>query len=205
MAMANWRVTVELLRGSRSSRPLLRGQVADDLSRTLADLATVSPGKSGLFVYADTPSVAGKAAEIARKVIAQYELPAEVTISRWHPAKQEWDTDPQFLQRPAEEVCDAENQRRVAAEKRRSERTGIAQWTVRVTLRSRRGAAEVARRLLDADGLPAKQHGKVLIIGASCEPAARDIARRAEQQAPGTRVEVARTSVWIPPIDFGPL
>lgn len=202
--MPDWRVTVRLTDGSRAARTVLRGQIVGDLRRRLPQSAEVSLGKSALFIYADTSGAAHEAAEIARDLAGQDQLDTEVRLDRWHPADREWDDDPQFLRRPDRDLRNAEHDHRITEDLRRSEETGVAQWTVRLTLPSRHDAADLVQRLA-IGGMTAARRGKVVEIGATHEDAARELAQRVAEQAPSASLEVERTFIWSPPIEGTPL
>jgi hypothetical protein len=199
-AVTDWRVTVRLTRGSRAAREYLDGELRGRLS----SLAEVSLGKSALFAYAGTSEAAHAAAEIARQLTVGQQLDAEVTLERWHPVDGRWDDDSAFLGLTDEQVRDAEHEHRATEEARRSAETGVAQWTLRVTLPARRDSADLAKRLA-IDGVTASRRGKTLWIGASNEDAARDLARHIAARAPAAALEVKRTTVSAPPPEVGPL
>jgi hypothetical protein len=201
---ADWRVTVQLHNASRTSRAVLRHQVADDIRDRLGQLATVSAGHSELFVYADAEAVAGEAAQVARDLIAHHGLQAEVRLDRWHPLTAEWDDDTETVSLPAWQLAEAEHQRQIAEDRQASEATGVAQWTVRVTLSSRRDAKQLAE-WLSAEGIPVVRRRKSVLLGASDEDAARELAQRAGEQAPAVEVHIERTFLWSPSPDVGPI
>lgn len=203
--VADWRVTVELHSASRTARAVLRRQVADGIRDRLGQLAAVSsPGRSELFVYADTEAVAGEAAQVARDVLGNGGLQAEVRLDRWNPLTAEWDDSAEGSLLPDWRLADAEHRRRVVADAQRSQATGVAQWTVRVTLSSRHDAIQLAEGL-SAEGVVVMRRGKSVVIGGSDEDAARELAQRAAERAPAAEVDVRRTFVYVPPADFGPL
>src|SRR6266567_1873458 len=201
--VTEWRVTVRLHSASRTSRAVLKGQVAEGVRDRLGQLAAVSAGSPELFVYADTEAAASEAAQVARELIGQHGLLAEVRVDRWNPLEAQWDDGTEAGLLPAAELADEEHQRQIAEDTRRSQATGVAQWTVRVTLSSRHDAAQLARRL-GAEGVPALRRGKSVVLGASNEDAARELALRAAEQVPAADVQVERTFVWSPPADYGP-
>jgi hypothetical protein len=199
---ADWRVTVRLSGVPRASRAALRRQVADGIRDRLGPLADVSAGDSGVFVYAETEAIATEAAQVARDLTGQHGLLPEVTLDRWNPLKREWDDDTEVVSLPVEELADAEHRRQVAEDTQRSQDTGVAQWTVRVTLSSRRDAVQLAG-WLGAEGLPAVRRRRSVVLGASNEDVARGLALRAAEQVPAAEVHVERAFVWVPPLDWG--
>jgi hypothetical protein len=201
---AEWRATVRLHSVPRASRTVLRRQLADGLRDRLGPNAAVSEGNSELFVYADTEAAASEAAQVARELVGQHGLLAEVRLDRWHPLKAEWDDGTEAGLLPASELEDAEHQRQIAEDTQRSQATGVAQWTVRVTFSSRHDAVQLAGRLR-ADGVPALRRGKSVLLGGSNEDAARELALWVAEQVPAAEVQVERTFIWSPPADFGPI
>jgi hypothetical protein len=193
--VADWRVTVQLPSASRASRAVLRRQVADGIRDRLGQLAAVSACGSELFVYADTEAVADEAAQVARELTGHRGLLAEVRLDRWHPLKAEWvgGIEAGFGLLPAWQLADAEHRRQIAEDTQRSEATGVAQWTVRVTLSSRHDAVQLAGRL-SAEGVPVVRRRKSVLLGASNEDTARELAQR----VPAAEVHVERTFVWWP-------
>jgi hypothetical protein len=178
--------------------------MAGDIRSRLGQLATVSASGSELFIYADTEAVADEAAQAARDLIGHYGLQAEVRLERWHPLLAEWHDDTETVSLPAWELADAEHQRWIAEDRRVSEATGVAQWTVRVTLSSRRDAMQLAE-WLSAEGIPVVRRRKSILLGASDEDAAHELAQWAAERAPAAEVRVERTVLPAPPPDFGPL
>jgi hypothetical protein len=85
-----WRVTLtgwgQPARGKPVSADavcgLLRGQVGAEIS--------VSAGKAGIFLYAATADAAVAAAGIAREVVAQQGLAADIALERWDSSGQAW-------------------------------------------------------------------------------------------------------------------
>jgi hypothetical protein len=201
--VADWRVTVQLQSASRASRAVLQHQVRDGIRDRLGQLAAVSAGSSELFAYADTEAAAGEAAQVARELIGQHGLLAEVRVDRWHPLRAEWADGTEAGLVSAQELADAEHQRQVAEDTQRSQDTGVAQWTVRVRLSSRHDAMQLAG-WLSAEGIPVARRRKSVLFGASNEDAARELAQRAAEQAPAAEVHVERTFVWSPPVDVPP-
>ncbi|MBV9383955.1 MAG: hypothetical protein JOY82_07290 [Streptosporangiaceae bacterium] len=201
---ADWRVTVQLYRGSRGLASLLRGRVAGEMRERLGQLATVSAGDLALFAYAGTEAAASEAVQVALELTARHGVPADVRVHRWHPASAEWDDDPRVVSMSASELAEAIHRRRVAEDTERTGATGVFQWTVRVTLPSRRAAAELAGQLT-AEGLPLVRRRRSVVLGASNEDAARDLAQRIAGRGTAADVRVERVFAWSPPVEWAPL
>lgn len=84
-----WRVSlvdiVQMAGGKVSARAVL------DLlrNRSGAD-ASVTRGKSGIFLYAATEDAAAAAEGIAREVLTQQGLVADIHVERWDPSHRAW-------------------------------------------------------------------------------------------------------------------
>jgi hypothetical protein len=63
-------------------RDLLRGQVGEEIS--------VTAGKAGIFLYAPTAEAAATAENLAREVLAQQGLVADIRLERWDPSLRAW-------------------------------------------------------------------------------------------------------------------
>jgi hypothetical protein len=79
-----WRVSLILdgRGGTSHCRDLLRSRFGDDIA--------VSAEKACVFLYAGSEKAAGEAEYVAREVMAQQGLNAEVRVERWDPSDEEW-------------------------------------------------------------------------------------------------------------------
>ena len=200
---ADWRVAVRLDGASRGSRAILQGQVADGLRARLGELADISVGNgSGLFVYAETEALAGEAAQMARDLADEHGLAPQITLDWWSAITSEWLSTADARSLPSLEREAAEHERQVAEDARRSEATGVPQWTVRVTLPSRHDAVRLAGWLRSV-GIPAVRRRKSVLLGATDEDVARELARLATEQTRDASVNVERTVLLSVPVDWG--
>lgn len=85
-----WRVglagCVQLARG----KPVSAGTVRDLLGRRVGAEVSVSAGKAGIFLYAATADAAAAAEGVAREVLAQQGLTADIRVERWDPTHRAW-------------------------------------------------------------------------------------------------------------------
>ena len=85
-----WRVSLtaggQLARGE----PVSAQAVRDLLCSRVGEGVSVTTGKAGLFLYAATADVAATAAGVAREVLAQQGLAADIRLERWDSAGQAW-------------------------------------------------------------------------------------------------------------------
>jgi hypothetical protein len=79
----------------------------------------------------------------ASEVLAQRDIPADVTVHHWHPVAEEWE-NPDVAMPRTEAERQAEHQRLEDAETAESLATGIAQWEARAEFPSHQEAAAIA-------------------------------------------------------------
>jgi hypothetical protein len=180
----DWRVTlsVSYAQAGQAQQSLSLRQVAEDIRRQVGRDIAVGTGEAQIFLYAGTETAARDAERIARDVLAGHGMTPESAVHRWHPIEERWETpDVPMPQTKAERQ--AEHQRLVDAEAAESLATGIAQWDVRAELGSHRQAVALARKL-ESEGRTVVRRWKFLIVGASDEDEARELAGHIRQEAP---------------------
>jgi hypothetical protein len=166
--------------------------VVDGLRSQLGEHAPVSVGKAHIFVYAAAPGAAEQADQVARVVLAQQDLGADVVLEHWDALEKAW------LDAPAEPLNDAAAQRAAHDYQQEQERewsvaTGRAAWQVRVELASRDEVTALAERLASA-GWPVVRHRSYLVAGANCEDDANGLAREIDGYGhPGADIRVQRS------------
>jgi hypothetical protein len=196
----DWRVTATLhgdVPAGRLLQALHLRQVEDDVRERLGHRVAVSGGNSHVFLYADTGEAASEAEGVVREVIAEHDLTADVALDRWHPLEEEWEDAKIAMPQTAEERK-AEHQRLETEETEESQATGVAEWEVRVELRSHRDAVELAERL-KGEGDSLVRRWKFLLVGANNEDDANELARKIKQEAPAgavVHVEPGGGMVW---------
>lgn len=136
-------------------------------------------GESPVSAYTDNGAVAEAAARVAREVAGQHGLAARVSVECWLPAERRWEDASGVSQRDLAEEHDYQQRedRRLSAE------TGVAQWRVRVELRTHRDAMALAQRL-SSDGHQVDQGWKSVLAGADSEDDAHRLAEKIQQYAP---------------------
>jgi hypothetical protein len=181
----DWRVTATLHEDGLVERLLdriRRHEVEDAVVARLGRRVVVTTGPSQVFVYSDSAEAACEAERLLHEVCAAHGIAAEVAVHRWHPLEEEWeDADAPLPQTEVER--DAERERFEQRESEQSQRTGLAEWEVRVELDSHDDAAELADRLA-AEGLQPVRRWTYVVVGATNEAEARELARRLEDEAP---------------------
>ena len=193
----DWRVTISV---SSAQQSISLNQVEDDIRRQVGRGIAVSVGDGQIFLYAGTATAAGDAERIARDVLTGHGMTAESAVHRWHPIEEQWEApDVPMPQTKAER--EAEHQRLVDAEAAESQATGVDQWEVRADLGSHHQAVALAR-MLEGEGRAVVRRWKFLIVGASDQDEARELAGHIRQEAPPdavVRVEQAGVGWPFPP------
>jgi hypothetical protein len=156
--------------------------------------AWLDSGESPVSAYTDNRAAAEAAARIAREVTGQHGLAARVSVECWRPVKRRWEDASAVSQRDLAEEHDSQQQedRRLSAE------TGVAQWRVRVELRTHRDAVALAQRL-SSDGHQVNQGWKSVVASADSEDDANRLAEKTQQYAPSdaeVHAERADTPVY---------
>jgi hypothetical protein len=194
----DWRVTLSVSQPPAGPAPL--SQVEEDIRGQVGRDIGVGAGEAQIFLYAGTETAAGEAERIARDVLARHGVTAESAVHRWHPIEERWETpDVPMPQTAAERQ--AEHQRLVDAETAEALATGQAQWEVRVELGSHRQAVALARKL-EGEGRAIVRRWRFLLVGASNEDEARELAGQISQQVPAdaaVNVELAGVGWAFPP------
>jgi len=183
----DWRVTISVTDPAQRSFDLrqaeedIRGEVGRDIA--------VGAGDTQIFLYAGTETAARDAERIAVGVLARHGVAAESALHRWHPIEERWET-PDVPMPQTEAERQAEHQRLTDAETAESRATGIAQWDVRVELGSHHQAVTLARKL-EKEGWAVVRRWKFLLIGASNEDEAQEVADQIRREAPPGATVVA--------------
>jgi hypothetical protein len=201
VADEDWRVTVALPEEAHVQRALQavrEHEVTDDVRHRLGRRVAVSADGTNIFLYAGTEDAAREAEQVVRDVLAKRDLTAQFALDRWHPIEQEWEDAGAPMPETTEERA-AEHERRVADETQESADAGQASWEVRAELPSRHEATELAERLR-ADGYPVVRRWKYVVVGASNEDQAKELASVVKGEAP---VDASVHPAPVPFVPFG--
>jgi hypothetical protein len=160
---------------------------------------------SRLFLYADSDARAREAERVVRDLVDADELSAEISVTRWHPAAEEWrDASLPVPRTPEEEQ--AEYSARERAEAREAELEGEYDWHVVIHMPGRDEAAELADRL-QHKGVPVTQRWRYVIASALTEERAEELAERLRSELPDEvdiRIDVDLSDVARSPLQFLP-
>jgi len=209
-----WRLRVGLRRpdhaGLLASR-LAADELKHDLSREFQDRVVASVSGGVIYLYCGTRTQA----EGARRAIATdarsrgWEAVAE--LRRWHPIAEEWQ-DPDVPLPNGEASVHAERENLMRREREETESKGYPEFEVRARCDSHRDVMSLVAKLSD-EGFPVVHRWKYLLVGATDEDSASEIADRIRTVAPeGAAVSVEGTwaaaggvgrrspfSVWVSP------
>jgi hypothetical protein len=183
----DWRVTISM--SGAGEQPVPLSQTEEDIRRQVGRGVAVGAGDAQIFMYAGTEAAARDAERTARDVLAGHGIAAESAVHRWHPIEEQWE-NPDVPVPQTEAERQAEHQRLEDAETAESLATGKAQWHVRVELGSHHHAVMLARTL-ENEGRALVRRWKFLVVGASNEDQARELARQIMQEAPPDATVIA--------------
>lgn len=151
-----------------------------------------------VFLYADSGSQAALARATVEAILTERNIDGKLGSWRWHPEEDRWEDAALALpSTPAEHA--AEHERLEQEETEESERSGLPEWEVRVTLPTHYDARAFAERLA-AEGIPVQRHWRHLTLGTEDEDEARALAERLRAEAPqgsSFDVEGAAWPAWV--------
>ena len=200
----DWRVTISLADpacADRARRSFSEHEVEDDVRRRLGRHVAVGAGDSQIYLYAGTQIAAREAERLAREVLAQRGIPADVTVHHWHPVEEEWE-NPDVAMPRTEAQRQAEHQRLEDAETAESLATGIAQWEARAEFPSHQEAVALATKLR-SEGQAVVRRWRFLVVFANNEDDARELAEQISREAPpDATVRAEQSGLRLPFIPF---
>ena len=187
-----WRVEVDLddeQHGFKLGERLHSLDLDEEARKRLGDRVVVTRDGAKLFLYATTAEQAREAEGVARDLVADEGLSAEIVLTRWHPDEEAWkDPSLPLPQTDAERATERERHEE-AAELEPPGRWDY-QWEVRVDLPTVHETREFASRLA-GEGIDVRRHWKFLLVGAASEERATEIAERLTGEAPeGSKIQV---------------
>ena len=173
----------------RLTERLNAAELEHELSEAFHDRLIVSGDGPRVFVYAGTREQAERARDLIADLAKAHSWAIESELTHWHPEAEEWE-DPDLPLPEGDAARVAEHEELIATERKQLAKTGEPEFEVRVDLPSHREAVRFAE-LLRAEGLPAVRRWKYLVVGATDEDSARELATRLEGEAPaGSKVTV---------------
>jgi hypothetical protein len=180
-----WRLQIDV-RGERDAGSLAErlnaAELEHELSEAFHDRLIVSGDGPRVFVYAGTREQAERAGDLIAKLAEVHGWSLDSGLTHWHPEAETWEA-PDLALPTSDAARVAEHEELIAAERKQLAQSGEPEFEVRVDLPSHREAVRFAE-LLRAEGLPAVRRWKYLVVGATDEDSARELATRLEAEAP---------------------
>jgi hypothetical protein len=171
---------------------LAASELEHDLSSAFHDRVVVSRDGDRIFLYAGTREQAQKSAALIERLATEHGWSLTTELRHWHPAAEEWE-DPDVPLPDQGVGAQAEHAEMIATERRETEERGYPEFEVRVECGSRREAHQVAAMLRDK-GVQTVHRFKYVLVGASDEDSAKQIAAELEQEVPAdSKVKVEGT------------
>lgn len=180
-----WRLQIDVQDDSHVTRigeRLAARELEHELSDAFEDRVIVSRDGTRLFVYAGSRAQVEAAGKLIGEIAAEEKWELETRLRRWHPQAEDWENPDEPLPGSAESEA-KEHEALIASERGHSERSGEPEYEVRVDLPSHREAVAFAEKL-EAEGIPAVRRWKYLVVGATDEDSARELAVRLAAEAP---------------------
>lgn len=191
----DWRLQGDF--GDEGQAPALVERLGDeelehDLSDAFHDRVVVSRDGARVFLYAGTREQAERARGVVEAEARRSGWTVDIDLRHWHPAAEEWE-DPDRPLPEGDAARLAEHEELIAREREETARTGHPEFEVRADLPSRHDAVRLSERLRE-EGLPAVHRWKHLLLGATDEDMAKELAERIRAEAPaGSQVKVEGT------------
>jgi hypothetical protein len=194
----DWRVTITFKDEThvrRTAELLREHQATEEARRRLGNRIVVSHDGGKLFLYAGSEKAAREAEQLAGDVLTRLQVDADFTLSRWHPAGEQWEAAGAPLPETAGKR-NAEHERLIAEETKESLACGYDLWEVRVDMPTHREAVELAARL-QAEGYRVIRRWKFLALGAENEDAANDLAKAVQRDAPADATVETEAGIFV--------
>jgi septum formation inhibitor MinC len=192
----DWRLRVDV-HEEGTARELTQRLEAFDLAHELrtefADRVIVSRDGQEVFCYSATREQVEAARKAIVELAGQHGWDVQFALHRWHPAAERWEDPEEPLPSTGQEVA-AEHAEVTAQEREESAEQGYPDYEVRVKCASRADAAALAERLR-TEGFRIVHRGEFIVLGATDEESARQIAERIRGEAPPGSEVVAEGSV----------
>jgi hypothetical protein len=191
----DWRLQIDFVKESLADAlhdRLDAQELEHDLSRAFHDRVIVSRNGTTVFLYAGGREQAEKARALVECLTQEDKEEVEIDFTRWHPEAEEWRPADEPLPDDAEAKA-TEHAARAVHERAESEEDGHPQWEVRIDLPSHEDAKELVERLR-TEGIPTVHRWKYVLVGATDEDSANQLAERVRNEAPpGSSVAVEGT------------
>jgi hypothetical protein len=172
---------------------LAGGELEHQLDDGFSERVIVSVDAAEVFAYSGSREQAERAATSIEQVCRAHGWRMDDHgLQRWHPAAEEWD-DPDKPLPDNERELAAERAELLAEEQQESAAEGYPGWEVKVECESHHDTIALSHRL-DEEGLPHVRRWRYLLLGATDEQSAQQLAERIKTEIPsGCTVTVEGT------------
>ncbi|HTX31024.1 MAG TPA: hypothetical protein VMD09_06545 [Solirubrobacteraceae bacterium] len=186
----DWRLTNtfhEESNAHRMSERLEAKELEHDLETSFSERVIVSRDGAKVFCYAGSGPQAKKAEKLIRSLADEHDWHVESKLERWHPEEERWEDSETSLSRGAEHA------RRIESEREESRQEGYPEWEVKVQCRSHHDARQLSDQLAEEE-IPCLRRWHYLLIGATDEDSAKELAKRIGAEAPLGATETVEIS-----------
>jgi hypothetical protein len=198
-----WRVEIDLddeAHGFGIGERLRAHSLDDEARKRLGGRVVVTRDGPRVFLYSGSEAEAREAEAVARELVANDDLSAEISVTRWHPAAEEWEDASLPLPRgEADEREEIDRKERHELQEARDE--GSYDWLVKAELPGRDEAAELEDRLR-AEDLPVHRRWRYVTVDVLTEEQANELGARLREQAPDAEVWIEANPDDIPSPTF---
>ena len=198
-----WRVEIDLddeAHGFGIGERLRAHSLDEEARKRLGGRVVVTRDGPRVFLYAGKEAEAREAEAVARKLVANDDLSADITVTRWHPAAEEWQDASLPLPRgEADELEEIE--RKEQHERGETDQERSYDWLVKAELPSRDAAAGLEDELR-AQGLPVHRRWRYVTVDALTEDRANELGARLREDAPEAEVWIEANPDDIPSPTF---
>jgi hypothetical protein len=191
MTKDEWRVEIDLddeAHGYGLGERLRARALDDEARERLGGRVMVTRDGPRVFLYTGREAEAREAELVARELVANDDLTADIAVTRWHPVAEEWQDATAPLP-----TSEADKREEIGEKERReldeAKEEGSYDWLVKAELPSRDEAAGLEDRLR-SDGLPVHRRWRYVTVDALTEEQANDLGGRLRDEAP-------EADVWI--------
>jgi len=198
-----WRVEIDLddeAHGFGIGERLRAHSLDDEARKRLGGRVVVTRDGPRVFLYAGSEAEAREAELVARELVANEDLSADIAVTRWHPVAEEWqDATVSLPASEAEEQDEVRSKEQHELEEAKEEDS--YDWLVKAELPSRDEAAELEERLR-GEGLPVHRRWRYVTVDAVTKEQANELGARLREEAPEAEVWIEANPDDIPSPTF---
>jgi hypothetical protein len=198
-----WRVEIDLddeAHGFGIGERLRAHSLDDEARKRLGGRVVVTRDGPRVFLYAGNEAEAREAEAVSRELIANDDLSATITVTRWHPVAEAWQDATAPLPATAAEERE-EAREKEAHEYGEAMEEDSYDWLVKAELPSRDAAAELEGMLRD-EGLPVHRRWRYVTVDVLTEEHANELGTRLRDESPDAEVWIEANPDDIPSPTF---